>query len=57
MEKTPYPDDHGRVKCFYCRRLTTQCICLVMNRTMTGISLLRVCEQFVMKDHSDQDHN
>jgi hypothetical protein len=50
-EKPPYPDNLGRVKCFYCSKLEitgAKAVCRVSRDTVTGIALLTTCESFVM---------
>jgi len=48
--KVQYPDDRGRVKCLYCVQLQDG-ICMISQEYMYGISLLRECPHFVLREH------
>lgn len=47
--RVQYPDDKGRAKCIYCTQLQDG-ICMISQDFMYGISLLRECPDFVLKD-------
>lgn len=47
-----YPDESGRVKCFYCAYLDLfprRAVCRKSRREKTGISLLTTCPDFIMR--------
>jgi hypothetical protein len=51
IPKVQHPDERGRVKCVYCVQLQDG-ICMISQELMYGISLLRECPNFVMREHS-----
>jgi hypothetical protein len=51
IPKVQHPDDRGHVKCVYCVQLQDG-ICMISQEFMYGISLLRECPNFIMREHS-----